>query len=80
MAKNEQTNYERYFGTPERVALTVATVNEWLEQHLRMTDPPEEGKEWLVPGPYYLFSEGLGEGFGLKAMDMLDWLNERTDE
>lgn len=68
------TKYERYFGSPERVALTVATVNEWLEQRVRMSDPPEEGKEWFAPGPYYLFSEGLGEGFGLGAMDMLEWL------
>lgn len=74
------TNYERFFGSPERVALTVATVDEWLWRRVSMASQPEDGKEWFAPGLYYLFSESLGGDFDLNAMAMFGWLNRRVDE
>lgn len=68
------SNYERLFGSPERVAITFATIEEWLANEVRMSQPPEEGKEWFAPGPYYLLSETVGENFGCNAMALLEWL------
>lgn len=68
------SNYEKFFGSPELVAVTFAAIEEWLAQEVRMGQPPEEGKEWFAPGPYYLLSETVGENFGCNAMEMLEWL------
>lgn len=68
------SNYERLFGSPERVAVTFATIEEWLANEVRMAPAPEEGKEWYAPGPYYLLGETFGEVFELNAMALLEWL------
>ena len=69
-----ESNYEKFFGSPELVAVTFATVGEWLRQEVMMSPQPEEGKEWFAPGPYYLLSETVGEDFGCNAMELLEWL------
>lgn len=69
------SNYEKFFGSPELVAVTFATIEEWLAQEVRMSPALEEGKEWYAPGPYYLLGESLGANFGCNAMAMLEWLS-----
>lgn len=68
------SNYEKFFGSPERVAITFATIEEWLAQEVQISKPPEEGKKWFAPGPYYLLSEAFGENSGCNAMALLEWL------
>ena len=70
------SNYERFFGTPELVAVTFAAIEEWLAQEVRMGQPPGEDKEWFAPGPYYMLGETVGENFRCNAMALLEWLRE----
>ena len=75
------TNYEKYFGSPERVAVTFATVDEWQERQVKLSEPPDEG-EWYAPGLLYLLGETLQEGFDLSPFGFLEWLEgeETADE
>lgn len=68
------SNYEKFFGSPEQVAITFATIEEWLAQEVQISQPPEEGKKWFAPGPYYLLGETVGENSGCNAMALLEWL------
>ena len=68
------SNYEEFFGSPELVAVTFATIEEWLAQEVRLGQQPEEGKEWFAPGPYYLLSEAFGANFRCNAIALLEWL------
>lgn len=68
------SNYEKFFSSPELVAVTFATIEEWLSQEVQMSQPPEEGKEWFAPGPYYMLSETVGVNFRCNAMALLEWL------
>ena len=68
------SNHWRLFGTPERAAVTFATIEEWLANEVRMAPAPEEGKEWYAPGVYYLLGETFGGVFEHNAMALLEWL------
>ena len=82
MAKNGLTNYERYFGSPELLAITVAVVEERIRRDIRMNPHPDddESKEWYAPTAYCQLGEMLGVNFGDSVMAFFEWLNERTDE
>lgn len=74
-----ESNYDKFFGSPELVALTFATIDEWIEQEVRMSQPPEDGKEWFAPSPYYLLSETIGVNLGCNAMALLGWLRRDAE-
>ena len=69
-----KNNYERFFGSPERVAVTFATIEEWLTYKVKKSPVPEDGKEWFAPGAYYLLNETFGTNIGCNAMAVLEWL------
>ena len=69
-----ESNYEKLFGSPEKVAITFAAIEEWLRQEVMLSKPPEEGNEWFAPGPYYLLSETVGADFKCNALSLLEWL------
>ena len=73
-AVNMQSRWHQFFGTPERVAITFATIEEWLANEVRMSPVPEEGKEWFAPGSYYLLGEAIGANFKCNATALLEWL------
>jgi hypothetical protein len=81
MAKDGQTNYEKYFGSPERVALTVAAVEEWVRRDIQLYPHPDddESKEWYAPTAYCRLGEMLGVNFGDSAVAFLEWLEGRTE-
>lgn len=75
------TNWEKLFGTPERVAVTFATINEWQAQRIRLAPKPSESTEWFAPGMGYLLGESIGENFGESPLAILEWLeSEARDE
>lgn len=59
------TNYDRYFGSPERVALTIATIREW-----------ETGKPNPRPTIYAEFGACVQVDFR-SATDIVKWLYEK---
>ena len=59
------TNYDRYFGSPERVALTFATIREW-----------ETGKPNPRPTVYGEFGACVQVDFK-SATAILNWLYEK---
>ena len=74
------TNYERLFSTPERVAVTFATIDQWQEKAIRMSPPPEPSQNsWYAPGMCYLLGEAIGVNFGENPLALFDWLNEEVE-
>lgn len=74
LERNNKSRWAELFGTPERAAVTFATIEEWLANEVRMAPAPEEGKEWYSPGVYYLLGETFGGVFEPNAMALLEWL------
>lgn len=70
------SNYEKFFGSPERVAVTVAAVEEWVRRDIQLNPHPDgdESKEWYDPTAYYLLGETLDVNFGDSAVTFLEWL------
>ena len=69
-----KSNYELFFGSPEQVAITFATIGEWTDQVVRLSEPPEGGGKWFAPTPYYLLGESIGADLGENATEFLEWL------
>ena len=72
------TQWEKLFGTPEKVAITFATINEWQDKRIRLSSPPEEGGVWYAPGMGYLLGESIGENFGESPLAILEWLESEV--
>lgn len=73
------TNYEKYFGTPERVAVTFAAVDNWQERQVGISIPPDGG-EWYAPGLIYLLGETVCEDYPLDPIGFLEWLEGEPND
>ena len=68
------SRYEELFGSPERVVITFATIDEWLAAEIALSNLSRDGREWYAPGPYYMLEQALGANTASNARELLDWL------
>ena len=74
------TNYERYFGSPERAAASLKDIEAALDSAIKRDDIPGLlAKDASYPIDWMIEEAGLGVPKSFRTQGLIEWLQEECD-